>query len=68
MKKALLLSLILGLAAAMPAQTAKMTIPLRFDHYYTLDQVYEAARALTQAYPRSPEAREAKRLLKEGGR
>ena len=52
MKKALLLSLILGLAAAMPAQTAKMTIPLRFDHYYTLDQVYEAARALTQAYPR----------------
>jgi len=51
MKKALMLSLILCFAAAMPAQTAKVTVPLRFDHYYTLDQVYEAARALNQAYP-----------------
>jgi hypothetical protein len=50
-KKALLLVLILVLAASVPAQSAKITVPLRFDHYYTLEQVYEAVQALTQAYP-----------------
>ena len=51
MKKMLLLALILVIAASMPAETAKITVPLRFDHYYTLDQVYEAVQALNKAYP-----------------
>jgi hypothetical protein len=51
MKKMLLLALIIVMAASMPAETAKITVPLRFDHYYTLEQVYEAAKALNKAYP-----------------
>jgi hypothetical protein len=51
MKKIMLLSLILVLAASVPAQNAKITVPLRFDHYYTLEQVYEAAQAINKAYP-----------------
>lgn len=43
--------LILALAAGLPAQKAAITIPLRFDQYYPLDQVYEALRALNRAYP-----------------
>lgn len=43
--------LILILAAALPAQKAEITVPLRFDQYYSLDQVYEALRALNKAYP-----------------
>ncbi len=44
--------------ASVPAQKALMftttdriTVPLRFDHYYTYEQVGEALRALNQAYP-----------------
>jgi hypothetical protein len=51
MKKMLLLALIIFIAASVPAETAKITVPLRFDHYYTLDQVYEAVQALNKAYP-----------------
>ena len=32
-------------------EDAKITLPLRFDHYYTLDQVYEALEVLSKAYP-----------------
>ncbi len=31
--------------------TQKITVPLRFDHYYTYEQVGEALRALHAAYP-----------------
>lgn len=31
--------------------TDKITVPLRFDHYYTYEQVGEALRALHEAYP-----------------
>jgi len=53
MKKVLFLSLVLILAASVPAQNqnAKITVPLRFDHYYTLEQVYEAVQAINKAYP-----------------
>jgi len=53
MKKILFLSVILILAASIPAQnqTAKITLPLRFDHYYPLEQVYEAVQAINKAYP-----------------
>jgi hypothetical protein len=50
-KKISILFLILAVAASVPAQTAKITVPLRFDHYYTLDQVYEAVQAINKAYP-----------------
>ena len=32
-------------------QPQKITVPLRFDHYYTYEQVVEALKALNQAYP-----------------
>ncbi len=32
-------------------QTTKITVPLRFDHYYTYEQVVEALKALNTAYP-----------------
>jgi len=51
MKKIIFLTVIVFLAALAPAETAKITVPLRFDHYYTLDQVYEAVRAINKAYP-----------------
>jgi hypothetical protein len=51
MKKVLFLTLVLVLAASVPAQNAKITVPLRFDRYYTLEQVYEAVQAINQAYP-----------------
>jgi len=51
MKKTLFLALILVLAASIPAQNAKITVPLRFDHYYPLEQVYEAVQAIGKAYP-----------------
>ncbi len=38
--------------AASPFTTSdKITVPLRFDHYYTYEQVGEALRALHEAYP-----------------
>jgi hypothetical protein len=53
MKKILLITLILVLAASVPAQNqgSKITVPLRFDHYYTLAQVYDAVQAINKAYP-----------------
>jgi hypothetical protein len=51
MKKTLFLILILIFAISMPSQTAKIAVPLRFDHYYTLEQVYEAVQAMAKAYP-----------------
>jgi len=51
MKKILFLALIISIAASVPAETAKVTVPLRFDHYYSLEQVYEAVQALNKAYP-----------------
>jgi len=51
MKKIFFLALIISIAASVPAETAKVMIPLRFDHYYTLEQVYEAVQALNKAYP-----------------
>jgi len=46
-------SLQFGLVSALSAapQDTAITLPLRFDHYYTLDQVYEALEALNKAYP-----------------
>jgi len=51
-KLAVSVLLITLFASALPAQKAEITVPLRFDQYYTLDQVYEALRALNKAYPR----------------
>lgn len=51
MKKTLFLILILIFAISMPSQTAKIAVPLRFDHYYTLEQVYEALQTMAKAYP-----------------
>ncbi len=33
------------------SQTTNITVPLRFDHYYTYEQVVEALKALNTAYP-----------------
>jgi len=52
MKKYATIGLLIFLTAAvLPAQKAEITVPLRFDRYYTLDQVYEAMTALNKAYP-----------------
>ena len=52
MRKYATIGLLLFLmAAVLPAQKAEIAVPLRFDRYYTLDQVYEAMTALHKAYP-----------------
>ncbi len=52
MKKLAAFALMTLLAAsALPAQQPEIAVPLRFDQYYSLDQVYEALRALHRAYP-----------------
>ncbi len=52
MKKLAGLALLLMLfVSTLPAQKPEISVPLRFDHYYTLDQVYDALRALNKAYP-----------------
>ncbi len=52
MRKIAAFALLLALAAStLPAQKAGLSVPLRFDRYYTLDEVYEALRALHRAYP-----------------
>jgi len=38
-------------AGQAPAPAPLPPLPLRFDHYYPLDQVYEALRMLNRAYP-----------------
>jgi len=50
-KPAALILSILFIVAALPAQKAGISVPLRFDHYYSLEQVYEALQALQKAYP-----------------
>ena len=42
---------LLGASATAAAQAQPVTVPLRFDHYYTYEQVGEALRALHAAYP-----------------
>ncbi len=52
MKRIAAFALVVALAAStLPAQKAGITVPLRFDNYYTYDQVVEALRALNKAYP-----------------
>ncbi len=46
-----LVLLMIFFAAALPAQKSEISVPLRFDHYYSLEQVYEALMALNKAYP-----------------
>jgi Zinc carboxypeptidase len=48
---ALLIPLVLLAVSTLPAQKAEIAAPLRFDQYYTLDQVYAALKALNKAYP-----------------
>jgi len=50
-KLACFLLFVLCAASTLPAQKAEITVPLRFDQYYTLEQVYDALKALVQAYP-----------------
>ncbi len=50
-KLAYSLLLAMVLASTLPAQKTEVTVPLRFDQYYTLDQVYAALQALNKAYP-----------------
>lgn len=58
--KTILLSVLIGLLliqlapssfSAAALENGKLTIPLRFDHYYPLDQVYEAVQLLHETYP-----------------
>ncbi len=52
MKKLACFALFVLLAAAiLPAQKAEIVVPLRFDQYHSLDQVYDALKALNKAYP-----------------
>ena len=52
MKKLAAFALMTLLAGStLPAQKPEIAVPLRFDQYYSLDQVYEALRALHRAYP-----------------
>jgi hypothetical protein len=41
----------LGTASFTDAQETQISLPLRFDHYYPLEMVYEALQALHKAYP-----------------
>jgi hypothetical protein len=53
MKKLLGLSLIvILLTIGVNGQKNEITLPLRFDNYYSLDQLYKALEALHKAYPR----------------
>ena len=52
MKKLIGFGLLLTtLAFSHPEDKAQITVPLSFDHYYTLDQVYDALKALNSAFP-----------------
>jgi hypothetical protein len=54
-KKLIGLAVVIALLAfSLPAQkpdVGPISVPLRFDHYYPLDQVYAALTALNKAYP-----------------
>jgi hypothetical protein len=60
MKKTILLSVLLftllmymtpGATFSAAQKDAEITVPLRFDQYYSLDNVYAALKALNEAYP-----------------
>ena len=60
MKKTILLSVLVfvvlinlmrGPTFSAADEDAKISLPLRFDHYYTLDQVYEAVKLINKTYP-----------------
>ena len=52
MKKLMQIIMILAAGQAMLfSQETEITVPLRFDHYYTYDQVVQAMKALNKAYP-----------------
>lgn len=60
MKKTILLSVLLftllmymtpGATFSAAQKDAEITVPLRFDQYYSLDEVYAALKALNEAYP-----------------
>ena len=51
MKKMFILVIVVLAATAASGQADKIIVPLRFDRYYTLEQVYEAARAANTAFP-----------------
>jgi hypothetical protein len=60
MKKTILLSVLLftllmymtpGATFSAAQKDAKIMVPLRFDQYYSLDEVYAALKALNEAYP-----------------
>ena len=51
MKKTILLSVLIFTIFIYMIPAAEITLPLRFDHYYTLDQVYEALKVLNETYP-----------------
>jgi hypothetical protein len=50
-KLALSLLVLMLFASTLPAQKPAPTVPLRFDQYYSLDEVYQALEALHKAYP-----------------
>ena len=52
MKKTILLSVLIFVVLIYIIPNSSFpAVPLRFDHYYTLDQVYEALKILNEAYP-----------------
>ena len=52
MKKLIGLGLLLSaLAISLPADNPQISVPLRFDRFSTLDQVYESLKALNKAFP-----------------
>ena len=55
MKKTGLIILGLLVVASVSAVAAEIEVPLRFDQYYTLDEVYQALQALNKAYPQLTE-------------
>jgi hypothetical protein len=52
MKRVALLSIIISVASLfVAASDPEIKVPLRFDHYYTYEQLVEAVKALNKAYP-----------------
>lgn len=45
------LALVVFVFAPVSAGVSPATVPLRFDHYYTLAEIYDAVKALHEAYP-----------------
>ena len=47
----LILAILFKISFSAFAQNEKIAIPLRFDHYYTYEQVVEAIKALNESFP-----------------